>query len=39
MMTSRSASISAQISAAGRGKRRAAMWLLCGANLMIILDS
>ena len=38
MTTSRSDSVSVQISAAGRGRRWAATWLLCGANLMIILD-
>jgi EmrB/QacA subfamily drug resistance transporter len=38
MTTSRSDSMTVQISAASRGRRWAAMWLLCGANLMIILD-
>src|SRR5215475_12238455 len=30
--------LSVKVSATGRGKRRLAMWLLCGASLMIILD-
>jgi EmrB/QacA subfamily drug resistance transporter len=38
MTASYGESTSAAISQAGRGRRKAAMWLLCGANLMIILD-
>jgi EmrB/QacA subfamily drug resistance transporter len=38
MTTSRSDTELVRISATERGRRQAAMWLLCGANLMIILD-